>query len=190
MKKKLSAKAILIPAVSLFLICVVVTAILALTNNVTAEQIAENEEQNKQLSMFAVVPDAESFDEVLPDVMYVGKDASGKAVGYAISTAAQGYGGQVKVMTGIDTDGTIIGVDVFYNNDETPGLGKNTSNASFRDQYKGKTTETDIVVSKDASSGSTQTVDAVTSATISSRAVTRAVNEACRIYNENKKEAE
>ena len=191
MKKNLSLKAILIPTVSLFLICAVVTAILALTNNVTADKIAENEEQSKQESMFSVVPGAKSFDEITADVMYAGKDTAGNIVGYAISTVTQGYGGQVKVMTGIGADGKIIGVDVFYNDDETPGLGKNTSNESFRDQYKGMAADENIVVSKDASSDDTQIVDAVTSATISSRAVTRAVNEACAIYNEYKaREAE
>ena len=184
MKKKLSAKAILIPAVSLFLICLVVTALLAVTNNITAEQIAENEAQSKQNSMFTVLPDAAEFEEIEADVCYLGKDQSGSVVGYAISTSTQGYGGRVKVMTGIGTDGTIVGVDVFYNDDETPGLGKNTSNRSFTDQYQGLTVKEDIIVSKDDRTGNAQTVDAVTSATISSRAVTKAVNEARMIFNE------
>ena len=184
MRVKLSPKAILIPTVSLFLICLVVTAVLALTDHVTAEQIAANEAQSKQESMQNVCPDATQFDELIPDVMYVGLDDSGSIVGYAISTAAQGYGGQIKVMTGIKDD-EIIGVDVFYNDDETPGLGKNTSNESFRDQYKGLNIYTEIAVSKDNTAGNAQTVDAVTSATISSRAVTAAVNEALTIYNNN-----
>ena len=133
--------------------------------------------------MKAVCPDAADFEEVEKDVLYKGIGKDGSDAGYAVSTATQGYGGQVKVMTGI-ADGKIIGVDVFYNDDETPGLGKNTSNASFRDQYKGLTVDREIVVSKDDSSGNAQTVDAVTSATISSRAVTKAVNEALAIYNE------
>ena len=184
MRVKITPKAILIPTISLFLICIVVTAALALTNNVTADRIADNELQSKNQSMKNVCPEAQTFDELIPDVLYEGKNEGGETVGYAISTSTQGYGGQVKVMTGI-ADGEIIGVDVFYNDDETPGLGKNTSNESFRDQYKGLTTDTDIAVSKDDQSGNAQTVDAVTSATISSRAVTKAVNEACRIYNEN-----
>ena len=183
-RKKITPKAVLIPTVSLFLICIFVTAALAFTNNLTADKIAENEAQSKQESMKTVCPEAQTFDELIPDVMYEGKNEGGETVGYAISTAAQGYGGQVKVMTGIN-DGEIIGVDVYYNDDETPGLGKNTSNASFRDQYKGLTTDRDIAVSKDDTSGNAQTVDAVTSATISSRAVTKAVNEAVEIYNEN-----
>lgn len=184
MRVKITPKAVIIPTISLFLICLVVTAALALTNNVTADKIAANELESKNESMKNVCPDAAEFEEIIPDVMYAGKDSGGDIVGYAISTATQGYGGQVKVMTGI-AGSEIIGVDVFYNDDETPGLGKNTSNESFRDQYKGLSVDEDIAVSKDASSGNVQTVDAVTSATISSRAVTKAVNEAVRIYNEN-----
>ena len=189
MKYKITPKAVLIPTVSLFLICVFVTAALALANSVTADKIAANEEQSKQESMKNVCPDAAEFAEMIPDIMYEGKDSSGNTVGYAIATKTQGYGGQVKVMTGI-ADGAIIAVDVFYNNDETPGLGKNTSDKSFRDQYNGLSVDQDIAVSKDDTSGNAQTVDAVTSATISSRAVTKAVNEACQLYNENVKGAE
>ncbi len=192
MRKKITPKAILIPTLSLFLICAVVTALLAVTNSVTAEKIAANEAQSKQESMRKVLPDATDFTPVFEDStdyeIYLGSyavdDATNASIGFAISTAASGYGGQVKVMTGFDLEGNIIGVDVFYNDDETPGLGKNTSNESFTDQYKGLTSAGDIVVSKDATTENSQTIDAVTSATISSRAVTAAVNEACEIYNE------
>ncbi len=190
--KKLNLKDILIPTVSLFLICLIVTALLAVTNAVTAEKISENEAEKKQESMQTVLPDAVLFEEIEIEEgeLYQGKDQSGNTVGYAVSTAAQGYGGQVKVMTGFDLKGTIIGVDVFYNDDETPGLGKNTSNESFTDQYKGLSANEDIAVSKDSAAGNAQTVDAVTSATISSRAVTKAVNMAGEIYRNIKKEAE
>lgn len=204
MKKKMSVKAILIPTLSLFLICLVVTAILALTNNITAEKIAENEEQSKQDSMSAVMPDAASFgepvniDHIIQSIagaegaeLTPALNGDGGLIGFAISTLKQGYGGQVKVMTGIDLSGTIIAVDVFYNDDETPGLGKNTSGSAFRDQFKGKNASEDIIVSKDNTVGNAQTVDAVTSATISSRAVTGAVNVACQIYRQyTAKEAE
>ncbi|MBQ9248298.1 MAG: FMN-binding protein, partial [Ruminococcus sp.] len=51
--------------------------------------------------------------------------------------------------------------------------------------YKGLNVHENIAVSKDDASGNAQTIDAVTSATISSRAVTKAVNDAVTIYNEN-----
>lgn len=185
--KKINAKDIFIPTLSLFLICLFVTAALALTNSFTAEKITENEEQKKVESMQTVLPDAADFNEIAIEggELYEGTDESGNIVGYAISTASSGYGGQVKVMTGIDPNGFIIGVDVFYNDDETPGLGKNTSNESFTSQYQGLCVDEDIVVSKDNISGNAQTVDAVTSATISSRAVTAAVNKAGKIFVDN-----
>jgi len=179
--KKISFKAVFIPVISLFIICAVMTAALAITNGVTATKIAENEAQSQQESMTIVCPDAVEFEEITADVLYAGKDGSGNIVGYAISTVANGYGGQVKVMTGIK-DGEIINIDVYYNDDETPGLGKNTSNEDFTSRLKGLFTNYSIVVDKDYA-GNGQKVDAVTSSTISSRAVIAAVNEACEIYN-------
>lgn len=189
--RKMNFKDVFIPTISLFIICVIITAALAFTNAVTATKIAENEAQSQQESMTIVCPDAEKF-ELLTEtedgstiyVGTVGEESEDvlKIVGYAISTVASGYGGQIKVMTGIACDGSIINIDVYYNDDETPGLGKNTSNEDFTSRFKGLVTSDKIVVDKDYS-GEGQKVDAVTSSTISSRAVIDAVNTACDIYN-------
>lgn len=179
--KKITFKGIFIPTISLFIICLLVTALLSVTNAITKSKIAENEEKSKQQSMLVVVQGAEKFDEI-GDGVFEGLDKDGNTVGYAISTVSNGYGGQVKVMTGIKDD-EILGIDVYYNDDETPGLGKNTSNDSFKDNFKGLMALPDIIVNKDYN-GEGQSVDAVTSATISSRAVISAVNEACNIYQE------
>lgn len=178
--RKINFKDVFIPTISLFIICLLITAALAVTNSITAEKIAENEALSQQESMTVVCPDAVSFDAI-SDTIFKGIDADGNIVGYAISTVANGYGGQVKVMTGIK-DGEIINIDVYYNDDETPGLGKNTSNESFTSQFSGITTSEMIIVDKDYT-GKGPKVDAVTSSTISSRAVIAAVNEACDIYN-------
>lgn len=189
--RKMNFKDVFIPTISLFIICVVITAALAFTNAITATKIAENETLSQQESMKIVCPDAEKF-ELLTEtedgstiyVGTVGEESEDvlKIVGYTISTVANGYGGQVKVMTGIDANGEIINIDVYYNDDETPGLGKNTSNVDFTSRFKGLVTSDKIVVDKDYS-GEGQKVDAVTSSTISSRAVIDAVNTACDIYN-------
>jgi len=183
--KKLSFKAVLIPTMTLFLVCVIITAALAFTNSITSKTIAENEAAAQQESMKIVCPDANSFELEKEyengDIAYKGIDADNNVVGYAISTVANGYGGQVKVMTGI-SDGEIIAIDVYYNDDGTPGLGKNTSNEDFTSRFSGLTTDDAIYVDKDYQ-GSGQKVDAVTSSTISSRAVTSAVNTAREIYN-------
>ncbi|MBQ2972262.1 MAG: FMN-binding protein [Ruminococcus sp.] len=178
--RKINLKDVFIPTISLFIICLLMTAALAVTNSITSTKIAENEAQTQQESMTVVCPKAVSFEEI-SDTVFKGLDANGNVVGYAISTVANGYGGQVKVMTGI-SDGEIINIDVYYNDDETPGLGKNTSNESFTSQFSGLLASEMIVVDKDYS-GKGPKVDAVTSSTISSRAVVAAVNEATEIYN-------
>ena len=191
--KKMNFKSIFIPTFSLFLICLIVAVLLSLTNTITKDKIKENEEKNKQDSMITVCPDATNFMEIEKDVSYLGTDDKNNPVGYAISTSANGYGGVINVMTGFDMNGDIIAVDVFYNDDETPGLGKNTSSEDFTNQFNKKFREengmpplninTNIVVKKD-SIGNGQEVDAVTSATISSRAVVAAVNDAVHIYTD------
>ncbi|MBQ7134047.1 MAG: RnfABCDGE type electron transport complex subunit G [Ruminococcus sp.] len=179
--RKINFKAVFIPTISLFIICLLMTAALAVTNSITSGKIAKNEAQTQQESMTVVCPEAVSFEEV-SETVFKGLDNEGGVVGYAISTVANGYGGQVKVMTGIDVNGEIINIDVYYNDDETPGLGKNTSNESFTSQFSGLLASETIVVDKDYS-GEGKKVDAVTSSTISSRAVVAAVNEATEIYN-------
>lgn len=174
-------KEIFVPTISLFLICVVVAIALSLTNSFTKDKIKENEQQTKEESMKTVCSEAKTFNEIDEGSIYEGLDDSGNVVGYAISTSANGYGGQINVMTGFTKDGKISAIDVFYNDDETPGLGKNTSEESFTNQFKGKDAKGDLIVSKDYSNEGQQ-VDAVTSATISSRAVVKAVNEACTLY--------
>ncbi len=189
--RKINFKDVFIPTISLFIICLIMTAALAVTNSITATKIAENEALSQQESMTVVCPEATSFEFLSEtedgSTVYVGSVGEEgedilKIVGYAISTVANGYGGQVKVMTGIDVNGEIINIDVYYNDDETPGLGKNTSNESFTSQFSGLSTSEIIVVDKDYS-GKGPKVDAVTSSTISSRAVVAAVNKATEIYN-------
>ena len=183
--RKINFKDVFIPTISLFIICIVITAALAFTNAVTSTKIAENEKQAQQQSMTIVCPDAKSFELVTESEngsLYKGLTDSGDVAGYAVSTVASGYGGQIKVMTGLSVDGTIINIDVYYNDDETPGLGKNTSNDDFTSRFKGLLSNDKIVVDKDFS-GEGQKVDAVTSSTISSRAVIDAVNKACELFN-------
>lgn len=183
--RRINFKDIFIPTISLFIICIVITAALAFTNALTKDTIAENELSARNESMKIVCPQGETFElksETDDGGIYEALDKNGDVTGYAVSTSASGYGGVIKVMTGISPDGNVIAIDVFYNDDETPGLGKNTSNESFTSQFKDLLTSDKIVVSKDYA-GEGQQVDAVTSSTISSRAVTDAVNKACELYN-------
>lgn len=186
---KITAKEILIPTIALVLICGVTTALLAATNEITKEPIAQAEEQSQQESMKSVSPEGTVSYEAVDTgdssaQCYAALDKDGNIIAYAISTSSKGYGGTIKVMTGINAaDGSIIGVNVYDNSDETPGLGAKTSEEKFSGQFGGAAAE-GFAVSKDADKyPDKESVDAVTGATISSRAVVSAVNHAIEIYN-------
>lgn len=187
--KNIKLKEILIPTVSLFVICLCVTALLAVTNAVTKDAIAYQQELSAAESRQAVCPDAVDFEKVEYDVQgvecYKALDESGNLIGYAISSASRGYGGDVKVMTGINAeDGSVIAINVYDNSGETPGLGVNTSGEKFTSQFAGLSSGTGVTVDKDAGKNpDSLAVDSVTGATISSRAVVDAVNQAFDAYN-------
>ena len=187
---KFNARDILIPTISLVLITGVSTVLLAGTNELTKEPISVAEETGKQKSMQSVSPkNADSYVKIdTEDVKaecYEVLDKEGKVIAYTIATNIKGYGGTIKVMTGIDKNGSIIGVNVYDNSDETTGLGAKTSEKKFCGQFSSKSANTDFIVSKDAEKyPDSQKIDAVTGATISSRAVTEAVNRALELYRE------
>lgn len=187
--KKSRVKEILIPTISLFVICLCVTALLAVTNAVTKDAIAQQQELTAAASRQSVCPDAVDFEKAEYDVQgvecYKALDESGNVIGYAISSASRGYGGDVKVMTGIDaSDGSVIAINVYDNSGETPGLGVNTSGEKFTSQFEGLSSGTGVTVDKDAGKNpDSVAVDSVTGATISSRAVVDAVNQAFEAYN-------
>ncbi len=184
--KENKAKAIVIPAVSLLLICAVVTALLGLTNSVTAPQIeklaAETEEAAKQ----EVLADAVSFSdakELQKDgtayTYYEGLSSDGGVIGYVFSTSAKGYGGDIAVMVGVNADGTVAGVNILSIS-ETAGLGMNAKNESFLSQFLGKSGTIGVM-----KNGSSETdIQALTGATITSKAMASAVNQALSLYQE------
>lgn len=178
----MNIKEVLKPTAILFIICVVVSAALAGTNLLTADRIALAAAQKAEESRMVVLPGAESFEET--DGHYTGKDSSGQAVGYVFETEGKGYGGTVKVMTGINTEGSITGV-IVLSHSETPGLGANAEKAEFRDQYQqpvaNLTGGIQVVKFQAPKEGEIQ---AMTGATITSTAVTNAVNAAIAQYQD------
>ena len=90
-------------------------------------------------------------------------------------------------MTGISSEGTVTGIS-FLSINETPGLGMNAQKDSFKDQYKQTVPENGftLIKSGEASEGE---INAMTGATITSNAVTKAVNAAITQYNEIKEGA-
>ena len=120
----MSFKKTFLPALILAVICLVSALALALTNELTRDRIAKVENERYLASVKKVLPEG-----ALPEPLalegiegFVGKDADGNVVGYAVKTAAKGYGGDVTCVVGFDTDGKIIELSVSAP-DETPGVG-------------------------------------------------------------------
>ncbi len=184
--KKFPSKEVLVPSVSLFVISLVVTLLLAITNNITAPLIEQLSTETEIQTRKTVLSEASYFDDenktiTLDGTEYtycVGLDAEKNVVGYIFTTSTKGYGGEVKVMTGVSADGKVTGVEALSLS-ETAGLGMNAQKESFRDQYIGKSGE--IGVAK--SSPSENEIQALTGATITSKAFTDAVNIALELYS-------
>ena len=181
--KQMKVKDILVPTLALFLICLIATVLLALTNSVTAQTIEQNAAETANAAR-AEVLDAASFSEDAVEAQTgltycVGKDANGAEVGYVITAASKGYGGDVKVMVGYDLNGTISGFTILDCSNETPGLGQNSKKPEFMERFTGKSGE--LTVDKYSNEG--QNIQAITAATITSKAVVKAVNTATEAFN-------
>lgn len=162
------------PTLILTAICTIVTLLLALTNLLTIDKIAANAEKKAAESRFKVL-EAADYKPVSDDgSVYQAFDADGSVIGVVVTTKASGYGGTIEVMTGITSDGKVSGVNIL-SMEETPGLGAKAKEDKFLVQYKGFA-DSSLAVSKDGGE-----IDALSGATITSRAVTKAVNEAIDI---------
>lgn len=157
------------PVVSLFCICLAASLLLGLSNELTADRIAEAAAKAELEQRAAVLPAAAYYIE--KDGYFEGYDKEGGTfVGYIAVTSAKGYGGDVKVMTGFGADKKIAAV-VILEHSETQGVGSKTDSPSFLGQFAG--------LSGSAKLG--ENIDAVSGATRSSTAVTNAVNMAVEI---------
>ena len=159
---------------------------------ITKEPIAKAQEEAKQEAYQQVFEDADAFEVLKVDVQEAA-DAVASAgvddgavideaveaiqgdetIGYVItSTDPNGYGGDIQVSVGIQSDGTVSGIAILSIS-ETAGLGMKAAEPDFYEQYSGKQTD-HFYVSKDGGEG--EEIDAISGATITSRAVTGAVN--------------
>ena len=170
-------KEFLVPTLTLFIICLVATALLGLTNNVTAPIIEKLAIETEIKSRQVVFAEAKSFGEaeILADGTSVvaALDDAGNTIGHVVVNTTKGYGGDISVMTGVDSEGKVTGVNIL-SHAETAGLGAKAAEQDFRDRFIGHILG--ITVSKDKAGDNA--IDAITGATITSRAVTDAVNAA------------
>lgn len=155
----------------LMLIAAVSGGALAYAHAVTAPAIAKALEQAKQEALAQALPGAQQFQDQTKDYAAALGDPKYKCVkevwaalsgsdrvGTVVVVAPTGYGGPVTCLIGVGGDGKVTGVQILAAPSETPGLGSRVKEPAFREQFRGQ-------------SSPPLKVQAITGATISSRAV-------------------
>ena len=173
--------------VVLGLITFVCALLLGFINAVTADKIAQNNENTRNEAMAVIMQDAESFEAVevgeewtapedkgQPTISGVYEaQAGGQTIGYCVEVNPKGFGGALTLIVGINADGTVAGAQV-TSHGETPGLGaKSQTDPNWITQFAGQPADGSLAVTKDGG-----TIEAITGSTITSRAVTLGVNTA------------
>jgi electron transport complex protein RnfG len=189
-KKESSLKNMLI---ALFVITAVSGGLLGLVYGMTKDAIAEVDAKKNEAAIQAVLPlddgeitykaDTLRYNYEGADLTFpcnLAYDANGNFKGAAVKTSEGGFGGKIDMMVGFLADGTIKGTSVL-SHAETPGLGANMT-GKFKDQFVDKNpADYKLTVTKDGGD-----VDAITAATITSRAFSKAVDKAYKAFEANK----
>ena len=183
-------------------ITIVAGCLLGLVYEITKAPIAQAQENAKQEAYKTVLADAAEFTvdetldpagaaDVLLEAGYTGdditevaeaKDASGEVMGYVITvTSHEGYGGDIRLSVGILSDGTVKGIEML-DISETAGLGMKAIEDDFKNQFKDKQVEK-FSYTKSGEDGDDK-IDALSGATITTNAVTNAVDSAL-VYFQN-----
>lgn len=169
--------------IKLGLILLVITSVAGLVlggvNSLTAEIIEERalEESIEAIEAFfpesddaGVIDDADVLGYDLVDEVYEVMDGD-TVIGYTIKTVPNGYDGPIEMLTGVNMDGEIVGVEIISQS-ETPGLGDLITGDDFKGQFVGQTTDSEVEV------------DVLSGATVSSNAVRNGVNAAATVFEE------
>jgi len=171
-------KDIVMPIAVLVVICLVISAALAVTNNVTKPVIDKGAAERAEAARAEIIPEAQGFVQLSLDGMPASiSEAYGTLndVGYVFTAVVTGYGGDMTIMCGIANDGTIIMCKTLSHS-ETKGMGSKTADEPFRSQFVGVDSTLDGV-------------SAITGATISSKAYLGAVNDIFTAYEAAKEAA-
>lgn len=201
-------KNLLKDALILFIITLVAGVALGFVYEITKDARAEQAEIKKNNAYKAVFEDYEGFNDVdfsnvtfdeldissitnlddkLSEAGYeknvaiingVAQLVSGNnTYGYVVTvTSKEGYGGDIQFTVGFDMDGKVTGISMLSIS-ETAGLGMKAKEKDFLNKYVGKAGG-NFVVNKDNASGATNEIDAISGATVTTRAVTKGVNAA------------
>lgn len=166
-------------------ISLVVALLLSVANMFTKDLILETNLKNTKAALAKILP-ADEYREI--DIKDKGLEIlgayvavkEGKSIGLCFKSSPKGYGGPIVTLVGISSEKTVSGVDIVEMK-ETPGLGSLANEDKFKNQFLNKKEAQKVV--KDGGE-----IEALTGATITSRAVTNAVNISLDAFDKLKEE--
>lgn len=160
------------------LLATLLGGMLAVVEDSLAGKIAENAERRLRQALLEVVPGgAESRAETRGDlILYRVTSESGALVGWAVPLETRGFSDKIRLLVGLSPDGRKVQGLAVLDSKETPGLGERIREDSFRVQFVGQPAG-EVLETIRPGQVAEHPIHAVTGATISSRAVTNALNE-------------
>ncbi|MBP3336973.1 MAG: RnfABCDGE type electron transport complex subunit G [Clostridia bacterium] len=168
-------------AAVLFVITAVVSLMLAFSNMVTADKIAENTKKAENEARVAVMPEATDFkffrsyrEGIVTEVQRAVRND--EKIGWCAKVSPNGYGGAIEFIVGIDNDFKITGIKI-VNMSETPGLGAKAGEEKFSSQFPGKYAKDGLSVIKSGTPKENEIL-AISGATVTSSAIKEGINAA------------
>lgn len=154
--------------------CMISGIIIAVIYFLTIDIANQKEIELRNLSLKSLVTEADQYTPIEGKAGWYTASKGGKVIAYVVPSESKGYGGAIKMLVAVGPDNKVIKYTILSSN-ETPGLGDKASKPAFSDQFAGKTID-NLKVTKDPSDK--EDIQAISGATISSKAVTLAVKNA------------
>lgn len=161
------------PVFLLGIVCLISAYLLGKVYLLTQEKVEKEKERATQSALMMVLPNAVNFEKV-EENLWLGWDENHEKVGLVFHTSPRGYGGPIGIICGLSLNGKIMGIRIAEPTEgfkETPGLGSKIRESKFLSQFLGKGKER---LRLKVEGGE---IDAITAATISSRAVCEGIRE-------------
>ncbi|MGE5390748.1 MAG: RnfABCDGE type electron transport complex subunit G [Deltaproteobacteria bacterium] len=158
-------------ALNLTCACIISGIIIGLVYFFTADIAKQKQAELQNLALQSIVQGADKYTPIKDKPGCYTATKAGKVIAYIIPAESKGYAGAVKLLVAVGPDNKVIKYTIIESK-ETPGLGDKAAQPLFADQFAGKTAD-ELKVNKDGG-----TIQAISGATITSRAVTKAVKSA------------
>lgn len=177
---------------TLTLIGILSGGLLAFVNGWADPLIKANQKAETERAIFLVNPEGKNYSKIDSKLLEAYKvvDGTDKLIGYSIAREGNGFQGKIRIMIGVSEDLKSINSIEILEQTETPGLGTKVTEEPFTSQFKGLPTTPVVEWVKGIPPSKPNEIQAVTGATISSKAVVQIINDGLSVARELKKKGD